>query len=329
MLDMLRPYWYPVAPLAELGDGPTRLKLLGEQLVLWKGPEGRPVAMKDLCIHRGAALSGGTIENGEIKCPYHGWKYSASGACTHIPALPPGAPIPAKARAITYPTRAAYGMIWICLGDGSTPFPDFLSDYEDEATWRQVYVDHYDWKTSAGRVVENAMDFSHFNFVHTGYTELADGPVIKPYEVERNERGFTYAYDDGHLLREYVVEFPFIVHDRKRVTNPAGGKTWSDSGEGSSGDVTLLSFFATPLDEGETRIHVMVTRNHSLDRADSEFTGGFGVVMLQDQVIVETQRPEQIPVDVSEELHIRMPDQHAILYRRMLRELNLPAAYMP
>ncbi len=329
MLDMLRPYWYPVARMSDLGDKPLRMKLLGEQIVLWKGPEGQPVTMKDLCIHRGAALSGGTIEEGAIKCPYHGWKYDSSGACVHIPALPAGAPIPGKARAVIYPTRAAYGMIWVCLGDGSTRFPDFMAPYDGDPGWRIVYVDHYDWKTSAGRVVENAMDFSHFNFVHTGYTELADGPVIKPYEVSRTDDGFTYAYDDGHLIREYVVEFPFIVHDRKRVTNPEGGRTWSDAGEGSAGDITLLSFFAVPIDEIETRIHVMVSRNHSLDRDDSEFTGGFGIVMLQDQVIVETQRPEQIPIDISEELHIRMPDQHAILYRRMLRELNVPASYMP
>lgn len=329
MLDVLRPYWYPIARVADLGDKPQKLKLLGEQIVLWKGPQGQPVVMKDLCIHRGAALSGGTIEEGALKCPYHGWKFASDGPCVHIPALPEGAPIPAKARAITYQSRVSCGLIWACLGEAPAKFPDFLETYANDPAYRTVYVDSYDWKTSAGRIVENAMDFSHFNFVHSGYTELADGPVIKPYEVERTEYGFTYAYDDTHLLREYVVEFPFIVHDRKSVTNPSGGKTWSDSGEGTVGDVTLISFYAVPIDEIDTRIHVMVTRNHALDRDDSEFTGGFGVVMYQDQVIVETQRPEQIPVDISEELHIRLPDQHAILYRRMLRELNVPASYMP
>lgn len=329
MLEMLRPYWYPVARIEEITTTPRRMKLLGEQLVAWRAEDGEAAVMKDLCIHRGAALSGGTVEGGALRCPYHGWKYDTTGACVHIPSLPPGAPIPAKARAVTYHTREAYGMLWVCLGDGTAAFPDYLSEPWEDPGYRTVYVSRYDWKTSAGRVIENAMDFSHFNFVHVGYTELSDGPVIKPYEVTRSEHGFEYAYDDGHLLRAYTVEFPFIVHDRKSVVNPAGGKTWSDSDEAKSGDVTLLSFFATPVDAIETHIHVMVTRNHALNRDDSEFTGGFDIVMEQDQVIVETQRPEEIPIDIKEELHIRLPDAHAILYRRMLRELNLPESYMP
>lgn len=329
MLDMLRKYWNPVATSAETTTIPHRQVMLDEQLVVWRGAGGKPCVMKDLCIHRGAALSGGTVEGDSIVCPYHGWSYGTDGACTRIPSLPEGAPIPAKARAVTYPTREAYGLIWAALDPDPAPFPDFLAATEADPAYRMCYVKSYDWRTSAGRVLENAMDFSHFNFVHKGYTELADGPVIKPYEVARSERGFTYAYDDGHLLRDYTVEFPFIVHDRKSVTNPEGGRTWSDDGAGRAGDCTLLSFIAAPMTRTTTRIHVIVSRNHALDRPDSDFTGGFDTVMEQDRVIVESQRPEEIPTDLKDELHIRLPDQHAILYRRMLREIDLPEDYLP
>jgi phenylpropionate dioxygenase-like ring-hydroxylating dioxygenase large terminal subunit len=328
MLTALRPYWHVIAREADIGTAPSRHVLLGEPLVAWRGPEG-VVVMKDLCIHRGAALSGGSIEDGTIRCPYHGWRYDAAGACVHIPSLPEGAPIPATARAIVHHARVAYGLVWVCLSDKPAAFPDFLAHAWDSPEYRTVYVHCYDWKTSAGRVAENAMDFSHFNFVHKGYTELADGPVIKPYEVARTPGGMTYTYDDGYLIREYVVEFPFLVHDRKRVVNPGGGATWSDRGEGRAGDVTLLSFLATPVDAARTHIHVLVTRNHSLERADSEFTGGFGAVMEQDRVIVETQRPEEIPLKLREELHLKLADAPAMLYRRMLREIDLPDSYMP
>ncbi|SLN70822.1 aromatic ring-hydroxylating oxygenase subunit alpha [Roseisalinus antarcticus] len=330
MLDVLRKYWNPVARSEEITPTPTRHMMLGEQLVLWRTSDSGTVSvMKDLCIHRGAALSGGRVEGENIVCPYHGWRYGADGACTHIPSLPEGSPIPAKARTTTYPVREAYGLIWVAQDDDPAPFPDFLDAYESDPAFRMCYVSHYDWATSAGRVLENAMDFSHFNFVHKGYTELADGPVIKPYEVKRSDRGFTYAYDDGHLVRDYTVEFPFIVHDRKSVTNPEGGKTWSDDGESKAGDCTLLTFIAAPVDEATTRIHVLVSRNHGLNRPDEDFTSGFDVVMNQDKVIVESQRPEQIPMDLKEELHLRMPDAHAVLYRRMLREIDLPEGYMP
>ena len=330
MIDTLRKYWNPVATGDEVTTTPIRRRMLGEELVLWRTEaDGLVSAMKDLCIHRGAALSGGRVEGNSIVCPYHGWSYARDGACTRIPSLPEDMPIPKKARAIAYPVREAFGMIWVAQGENPAAFPSYLEEIEADPAYRICYVKSYDWKTSAGRVVENAMDFSHFNFVHMGYTELADGPVIKPYEVERSDTGFTYAYDDGHLLRDYKIEFPFIVHDRKSVVNPAGGKTWSDAGAGSKGDVTLLTFIAAPVDDVITRIHVLVSRNHSLDRPDSDFTSGFDVIMDQDKVIVESQRPEEIPTDLKEELHIRTPDAPAILYRRMLREIDLPESYLP
>lgn len=329
MLEMLRKYWNPVARDDEVGTTPIRRRMLGEELVLWRGADGAAAVMKDVCIHRGAALSGGHVEGDSIVCPYHGWRYGADGACTLIPSLPAGASIPKKARAVAYPVREAFGLVWVAQDADPAPFPGYLDEIEADGSYRMCYVKSYDWKTSAGRVVENAMDFSHFNFVHTGYTELADGPVIKPYEVDRSETGFTFAYDDGHLLRDYKVEFPFIVHDRKSVTNPEGGRTWSESGGASAGDVTLLTFIAAPVDEFNTRIHVFVSRNHSLDKPDTDFTSGFDVIMEQDRVIVETQRPEEIPTDLKEELHIRTPDAPAILYRRMLRDIHLPESYMP
>lgn len=333
MLESFRPYWKPVAISDEITTTPVRRTMLGEDLVVWRTADGgKPAAMKDLCIHRGAALSGGTVEGNGIVCPYHGWRYAADGACTRIPSLPEGAPIPKKARAIAYKVREEAEFVWVAQvapDEEAEPFPSYLTEVAADPAYKLCYVKAYDWKTSAGRVVENAMDFSHFNFVHMGYTELADGPVIKPYEVERSDAGFTYAYDDGHLLRDYKVEFPFIVHDRKSVVNPEGGQTWSDAGGGQKGDVTLLTFIAAPVDAETCRIYVLVARNHSLDKPDSDFTSGFDTIMDQDRVIVESQRPEKIPMDLKEELHVRMPDAHAILYRRMLREIDVPESYMP
>lgn len=329
MEKTLGSYWHPIARSEEVSNKPARFMLLGEKLVAFRSKEGVAV-FKDLCIHRGAALSGGTVdESGNIVCPYHGWAYNRSGACVQIPSLAPDAPIPAKARAIAVHAREAYGMIWACMAAEEAPFPTWPDDAFERDDYKVCYVKAYDWKASAGRVVENAMDFSHFNFVHVGYTELADGPIIKPYEVNGTETGFQYAYDDGHLLRNYAVDFPFIVHDRKTVVSAEGGSTWSDSPDSKEGDVTILSFICSPIDDRHTRIYVYVSRNHSLHRDDAEFTGGFDTVMGQDQVIVEEQRPEQIPLDVKEELHLRFPDAAAIVYRRKLRTLAGVDAYIP
>ena len=325
----LRNYWHPLSRGSEVTEAPGAFMMLGERLAAYRTGDTVRV-FKDLCIHRGTAFTaGGVVRDGNIVCPYHGWTYDGTGACVHIPSLAPGQPIPEKARVTAYQAREAYGLVWVCLAEPAMPFPVWPDDAWDRDDYRVFLVDAYDWRASAGRVVENALDMSHFNFVHVGYTELADGPVIKPYEVARTDRGLTFDYNDSHLLREYTLEYPFIVHDRKSVVDPSGGKTWSDTGKSKSGDVTLLSFLAAPLDATKTRIYVFVARNHSLDRDDSEFGAGFGVVMGQDQRIVETQRPEQIPTAISEELHIRFPDAASVQYRRFLRELDKAEAFAP
>jgi phenylpropionate dioxygenase-like ring-hydroxylating dioxygenase large terminal subunit len=322
----LKSFWHPIATSPEVSTKPRQFVLLGEKLVAFRS--GDEVAVfADLCIHRGAALSGGTVSNGNIVCPYHGWAYDKSGTCVHIPSLPADMPIPAKARALPYEAREAYGLIWVCLSSPAQSFPEWPENAWNNPGYKVNFVKAYEWKTSAGRVVENAMDFSHFNIVHVGYTELADGPIVKPYEINRTEQGLRYAYDDGHLLREYTVDVPFIVHDRKSVVKVGTGATWSDSPDSKAGDATILTFIASPVQDMETRIYLFVSRNHSLDKDDEGFMGGFDAIMDQDRVIVETQRPEQIPIEVKEELHLRVPDAAGIMYRRALREIDKAEAF--
>ena len=86
--DALRHYWHPVARSEEVRDKPLPAKLLDQPLVLWR-THGRINAFYDLCVHRGTPLSLGWLDNGELVCAYHGWRYAANGSCTRIPSLPP------------------------------------------------------------------------------------------------------------------------------------------------------------------------------------------------------------------------------------------------
>ena len=138
-----------------------------------------------------------------------------------------------------------------------------------------------------------------------------------------------YAYEDSRLRRDYTVEFPFIVHDRKNVINVGAARSWSDGENSSVGDVTLLSFIAAPVEVGTTKIYVFTGRNHSLDVDDSQFTSGFDTIMEQDRVIVERQRPEQIPLAIKEELHLGFPDAASVAYRRLLRGLENIDTFLP
>ena len=78
--------WHPVAYVSELPEGnPFGTSLLDEPIVIWRSSDRTTHAMKDLCIHRGTALSLGWIDNDNIVCPYHGWQYNGDGACVHMP----------------------------------------------------------------------------------------------------------------------------------------------------------------------------------------------------------------------------------------------------
>jgi phenylpropionate dioxygenase-like ring-hydroxylating dioxygenase large terminal subunit len=97
-LEALRACWHPVAFSADVTDQPAHADLLGEPLVLWRGRDGTPRAMSDVCIHRGTALSLGKVIGDEIVCPYHAWRYGPGGRCTAIPQLADPTRVPAKAR---------------------------------------------------------------------------------------------------------------------------------------------------------------------------------------------------------------------------------------
>src|SRR3954453_15173476 len=94
----LRSCWHPVAYADALTDAPLRVRLLGEDLVLWRDSGGTAHALRDLCIHRGTALSLGRVVEDQLMCPYHGWRYGADGRCTHIPQLADPTRVPGKAR---------------------------------------------------------------------------------------------------------------------------------------------------------------------------------------------------------------------------------------
>ena len=316
----LRRYWHPVATAAEVTTEPTRVKLLGEGIVVYRDDQGL-VALRDQCVHRGVALSTGRLVDGLIECPYHGWQYDRSGAVAHIPALGAGGTIPSQARIWCHHVREAHGAVWVAPEAPAADLPPWPDDDWNSPDWHVFLVDTWFWEASAGRMIENAIDFAHFNFVHQGFTELADGPFIKPFEVTPTDDGMVYAYDDTLLMRSYTLHMPFTLHDRKSVISASGGRTWSEQGDTKAGDVTTITFIASPTDRAETLIFVFLSRNHSFDTPDAEFAAGFNEVMEQDRLVVEAQDPPELPLDPRDELHLKLADAGSIAYRKLLRDL--------
>lgn len=91
---------------------PQRIKVLGEELVLYRGEGGRPALMQLRCAHRNVALDYGRVEGDCIRCPYHGWLYDATGQCLEQPAEPPGSRYKDEIRMAAYPTQELGGLVF-------------------------------------------------------------------------------------------------------------------------------------------------------------------------------------------------------------------------
>ena len=101
----LRRFWHPVMWADELTDGPRR-RHAARRADRRRSPGGEVAAFKDLCVHRGTALSLGWVEDEHLVCAYHGWTYDSDGVCTRIPSTH-GDNIPRKARLIRLPSDRA------------------------------------------------------------------------------------------------------------------------------------------------------------------------------------------------------------------------------
>jgi phenylpropionate dioxygenase-like ring-hydroxylating dioxygenase large terminal subunit len=318
----LRRFWHPVAWADEVADRPFAARLLDEPIVLVR-LDGEVRAFRDLCVHRGTALSLGWVDDGQLVCAYHGWTYDPDGACTRIPSSH-GTNIPRKARITRFAAAEHAGLIWVALDEPAMPLPVF-PEWPDE-TFRKIKIPQYDWHCSAARRVENFVDFSHFAWVHEGILGDRSRPEIPDHDVVRTDatlwfrlgieepasdvKGDAVVGQAGRIQREpshYTVSMPFSV----RLDQPL------------EGDRHFVLFVAScPLSAKETRNFTWNARNYDLDPARDQSHIDFQQLILeQDRVVVESQRPEELPIDLSEELHIKGVDRVSIDYRRWLGEI--------
>jgi len=121
--EMMRRYWQPAALAEELppGGAPVPVRLLGEDLVLFRDDEGQPGLLGIHCAHRGADLSYGRLEDGGLRCIYHGWLYDRAGRCLEQPGEPAGSTFHERIRQTAYPCAEAGGMIFAYMGPGEPP----------------------------------------------------------------------------------------------------------------------------------------------------------------------------------------------------------------
>src|SRR5256885_6085361 len=121
--ELLRRYWHPIAVVQDLPqEQPTRfVRLLGEDLVLFKDRSGNVGLIQDHCAHRGASLLYGRVEERGISCAYHGWLYDIAGNCLETPAEPADSRFHLTVKMRAYPVQKHVGLYWAYLGPLPAP----------------------------------------------------------------------------------------------------------------------------------------------------------------------------------------------------------------
>ena len=181
--EMLRRYWHPIGFAAELKKRPIKKRLLGEDLVLFRDDAGNLGLLTLRCAHRGTSLEFGHIEDGGLRCCYHGWLYAVDGRVMEQPGEPPESNFKERVRQRAYKVEELGGVVFAYLGPDPAPL---LPRYdvlvrEDGMRARQGRLVHCNFF----QMIENSVDQHHLKWLHrTASTPTWDDGEINPQSFE-------------------------------------------------------------------------------------------------------------------------------------------------
>jgi 5,5'-dehydrodivanillate O-demethylase len=339
MGELLRRYWHPVAASVELAKEPTKaVRVLGEDLVLYRGRSGALGLIGQACAHRRVNLLYGIPEEKGLRCPYHGWLYNERGQCVEQPAEAPDSTFKDRVRIPAYPVRDFAGLIWAYLGPEPAPLLPRWDLFVMDGVFRQVGITLIpcNWL----QCMENSIDQVHLEWLHGHYFQyvlerqgLGAGQVL-------GYMGAMAARPD--LRRHKKIGWDVFKHGiiKRRV--------WEDTDEEHEdwkvGHPLIFPNILRIGGSGLSQFHIRVPMDdtHTLDFRYECFDPGLGVVVPKQQTLPAYQVPVygddgrhavdfvdgqdvmtwvvQGEIADRTQEHLAESDRGIILYRRILRE---------
>ncbi len=318
---LLAQYWYPIARLDEISEQPISTMLLDMPLVVYK-IKNELVVAKDVCPHRGVPLSLGKNDGEGIVCRYHGLRFGKNGKCNRIPAHPEHK-ISDRFHLKTYAAVEKYGLIWCCLSaniDDKANVPNM--PHWDDAEFQQLLCPTVNIQCFAGRQLEGFIDVAHFAWVHPETFGDPENAEVPDYKTEETVQGFNadYISDVGRYpigldqrgkegfkwLRHFEISMPFTATLTIHFPNQAK---------------QVIMNAASPVTARQTKLFAPICRNYDKDLPVEDAYDFNLKIFEEDRLIVESQKPEYLPLDLSMEAHFPA-DRSSSMYRKMLRKIG-------
>ncbi len=318
----LRRFWYATVRVDSLAAGPKPFTLMGENIVLFLGRDGKPAALEDRCCHRTAKLSKGWVDNGELTCGYHGWTYDSSGKLVRIPQFAVETPTPNYA-VKSFHAAERFGYVWVALDEPLAPIIDVAED--GAQGWRRIFQFYDVWHTAPLRRMENSFDNSHFSFVHKGTFGNLNAPKPESYAIEETDYGF-FATTVVRILN------PPLAYEVTGTTDPETVRTMRNHWympfcrrldiEYPSGIRHIIINCATPIDDDNIQLVQLLYRNDTEEQCSTQkLIDWDAAVIAEDREILESTSPDAI-LDVSRRIEFHMPsDRPGMIMRQRLLKL--------
>ena len=196
MGDLLRRYWQPIGGASELEKNPIKpIRLMGENLVLYKDRSGTFGLIDRHCTHRRADMAYGWVEDQGIRCSYHGWRFDETGACCEQPYEDTANPKPSKSgcEIKAYPVRECAGLLWAYMGPQPVPELPVWEPFTWKNGFREIAI--ADVPCNWFQCQENSIDPVHFEWMHDNWSNLMrGGDVNAPKHLKLKFEEFDHGY---------------------------------------------------------------------------------------------------------------------------------------
>lgn len=317
----IRSAWHPIAESADVGTGARSVRLLGVPLVVWRSVDGAVVVAPDRCPHRQAPLSAGTVSNGELTCPYHGWTFGDGGRCVLVPSSGEAATVPPAAHLSTACVEERYGLIWVALDEPSSAIPTIAQ--EADPSYRRINSGMQQWDVSAPRMVDNFCDISHFPWVHVGTFGGAQSPLVPRVDLGDlgdGWYGYEYEVDAGNpeLATATTGSDAAVVH-RRMSTGFHLPLAVRSTIHYDSGLDHILLLCSTPVDDCSSLFTFVVWRNDDHDTDPEEIIAFDRAIGAEDQRLLE-QLDGTMPLGRTDLVSVQA-DRASVEWRRRFAEL--------